>query len=247
MAQSTLPAWVALILGGGGIVGFSTLLFKLFEKVTDAKNAHIEGLQASIIALEKQYDRQVKFIEEQHQKEIDNLCRELEGQRRELANMDNLRKVLENAFDSLSRQEITPETKISLQKIEDLLVDIDQGREVLKSTKNAAYWLNRKKADWISRAVKASVERYPDLVKGDEIQKFESDIVNYVRWVYDSLRYGFLCRIEDYVRSPAIDSTFPYRAAFQELLEINDFGQLSESEVRDLQAYLYELSRQILT
>lgn len=88
------------------------------------------------------------------------------------------------------------------------------------------------------------MDRYPDLIKNGDIDRFKLDILKYLDWIHDSLNHGFTCKIEDYVRNPAINSPFPYRAAFQELAEINDFGQLSDSEVRDLQDYITELSRQ---
>ncbi|WP_017296631.1 hypothetical protein [Nodosilinea nodulosa] len=244
MSQSNLPSWVPIVLGGGGLVGFSTILFNLFKQVTDAKDTRIENLEGTIVELEKRHSEQINLLRENAQRDMDNLHRELENKKRELSEMKDLKDTAEKFFDDLSTQEITPETRLSLRKIESLLANIDRNQEVLKSTKTAAEWVTYKKEDWSFKLVKSARDRYPDLIKNGDVERFRLDILKYLDWIYDSLNYGFTCKIEDYVRSPAIASPFPYRAAFQELAEINDFGQLSDPEVRDLQDYITELSRQ---
>lgn len=248
MAQlSSLPSWVPLILGGGGLIGASTIIFNLFKQVTDAKDANIEALKLRLNNRDEFYQREMEFLKRNHQKEIDQLHRELEDKRKELAEVKDFEKMIEELIDGLKSQEITPGTKSSLKKIEERLADINRSRKILNSTRTAAEWLKHKMSDWVDQAVEEAANRYPDNMKNGKVKLFKADISNYLRWVYDSLHYGFFCRIEDYVRTPAIDSPFPYRAAFQELSEINDFGQLSEAEVQDLQDYIEELSRRALT
>jgi acetolactate synthase small subunit len=243
MTQPTLPTWVPIVLGGGGIVGASTILFNLFKQVTDAKDAHIKRLEGSISSLEKQHEREIEFIKVNHNREIDNLHRELESKKQELAELGSFMEIIESTVDDLSRQEMTPEIRSSLKKIEGFLIDIDRNREILKSTRTAAEWLSYKRETWVNQAVKSAARRYPDILTTEKIELFKADILKYLDWVYDSLSHGFTCRMEDYVRNPKISPSFPYKAAFQELAEISDFGQLSDSEVKDLQDYISELPR----
>ena len=229
------------------MAGVSTIIFNLFKQVTDAKDERIKYLEGNIISLEKGHSERVRLLEEMHNREIDNLHRELESRKRELSEMGSFREIVESFFEDLSSQEITPETRTNLKKIETLLADIDRNQDILKSTRTAAQWLNYKKEAWALKLAHSASAKYPDLVKSGQFEAFRVDILKYMDWIYDSLTHGFTCRIEDYVRTPSIRSPFPYRAAFQELAEINDFGQLSESEVRDLQDYVAELSRRALT
>ena len=243
MAQPALPIWFQVVMGGGGLVGASALLFNLFKQVTDAKDTHIRRLEKDIARLEKEHEKHIDFLKESHGREVGGLHRELENKKQELDRVGDFRQLLEEAVDDLAREGITRETSATLRKIEGYLTTIEQSRGLLQSSQTAASWVAHKKQGWCSRAVKSALERYPNLFDDKDVAAFEEDITNYLEWLNDSLSYGFYCRIEEYVEHPAVKSPFPYRAALQELVDMKDFGPLSNTEVQYLQDYIEELFR----
>lgn len=245
MSQTNLSTWVSIILGGGGLIGVSTLLFNLFKQVTDAKDADIRRLENRIASLEKDHVRSIDSLERQHKREINSLQRELENKKQELEKIGDFRRLIEEAVDDLERKGITAETNASLRKIESYLTSIQSNQEPLNSMKTAARWVEYRKEEWLRQAVEVAIEKYPDLIPKSQIASFEEDVANYLQWLYDSLFYGFFCRLEEYVSTPTIKSPFPYRAALQKLKEIKDFGELAPSEAQDLQDYINELARSV--
>jgi hypothetical protein len=249
MTQANLPNWVPILIGGGGVATILTVLLNLYKESKILKDDYINSLKSRIDELRLQHTEEIGKIEKDHQKEVDRLHRELESKKQELAEMGDLRNLHEKFADILSTQEKTPETRKLLNRLENLLADFEQDKEIRRSTKTAAEWLNEKRKTWENKAIESAIRTCPNYFTAENpknTELFKSDIQKYMDWVYDSLRLSFTCRMENYVEKQSIDSIFPYRAAFQELSKISDFGPLLESEVKDLQDYISELSRRAL-
>jgi hypothetical protein len=161
----------------------------------------------------------------------------------ELERIRDFRQFLDEAVNDLAREGITVETSASLRKIKEYLTTIEQSFEDLKSFKSAASWVKYKEEEWLFKITKAASEAYPGLVTQSKVAAFEKELRNYLQWLYDSLHFGFTCRIEDYVSNRTIEESFPYRAALKKLIELRDFGELSNIESQCLQTYIEELFR----
>ena len=253
MTQSSLPTWVPILIGGGGVAAILTVLLNLYKESKTLKDDYTNSLKDRINDLRLQQndlrlrqEEKIEDIERKHRREIDSLYRDLDSKKQELAELGDLRDLHKNIIEVFSSQEKTPEARKLLSRLENLLANFEQSREIRKSTRTASEWLNYKRESWTDKAVAGAARRYPDILTTENSELFESDMQKYMDWLYDSLRLSFTCRMEDYVKTRSIDSPFPYRAAFQELAEINDFGQLLDSEVKDLQDYIGELSRRAL-
>ena len=242
-SAAAIPTWVQITLGSGGIIGASALLFTLFKQVTDGKDATIQSLNARIESITRQNDREVSFIRSSHSTEVANLQRELDSKKEELAEMYNFRQLLEEAMADLTSGEVSSDTRSSIRKIESYLVSMKNDRKLLDSTKNVAKWVEYKAALWLDQSVESAVSKHPDILSSENRALFEEDIRMCLKWLQDSLHYGFCCRIEDYMKTPAIASLFPYRSAFQWIQRTQDVAELSATEVTYLRDYVDELAR----
>lgn len=243
IAQAALPTWFQMALGGGGLIGASALILGLVKLLTDAKDTDIRRLESTIARLESQHVADISSIKNGYSKEIDSLQRELESKKEELERIRDFRQFLDEAVNDLAREGITVETSASLRKIKEYLTTIEQSFEDLKSFKSAASWVKYKEEEWLLKITKSASEAYPGLVTQSKIAAFEKELRNYLQWLYDSLYFGFTCRIEDYVSNRTIEESFPYRAALKKLIELRDFGELSIIESQCLQTYIEELFR----
>ncbi len=244
--STAMPAWAQITLtlvGSGGLLGLSALLFNLFKQVTDAKDTRIETLTQQIALLRQDHSDYVSTIQNSHQETVGNLQRELDQKNEELRKIGDFRQLIEESVDDLISKGITPETSASLRKIEAQLASMQSNQELLSGMRTAARWVQHRKEEWLELCVQTAISQCADFLPQSATASFKQDLSNYLLWLQDSLQHGFVCEIADYVRQPSIKSPFPYRAAFQALKEMNDFGQLEPVEVQDLQSYIYELAR----
>lgn len=242
-SSSAFPIWAQITVGSGGVVGLSALLFNLFKQVTDAKDAHIRGLQNEIELLQSRHENQLKSLQNQHDGKISSLQRDLETRKEEIEKIGEFRELFTGALEDLASRGITAENNASLRRIESHLASMQENREVISSMRTTSRWVEYRRKEWVEKAMQAARKQYPDLLSSQKSHFFKQDIESYLSWLQESLFYGFFCRIEDYVKTTAVDSPFPYRAALQALRENKDYGQLSTSEVQDLQDYMDELIR----
>jgi len=224
MAQASLPTWV-IALGSGGLVGLSTLILNLFKQLSDEK------------------DKTTKRLKETYETQILDLKQELEITKQELKGIKNFKKTLEVTVDNLKREGVTPETNEILRRIEGYLIEIEANDKLINKTRNAADWVDERKKEWVNQVTKAAIKQYPRKIPRRKIPTFKQDMGNYLNWLHDSLYSGFFRKMDSYVKTPAIESQFPYRFAFQELREMKDFGPLDPSEAEYLQKYIEELAR----
>lgn len=241
--SSAIPTWVQITLGSGGIIGASALLFTLFKQVTDGKDATIQSLERQIQFDKEQNEREMALLKNSTSGELAGLQRELDSKQQELSEMYNFRQLLEEAVADLNNGEVSRETKLSLRKIEAQLASMQDDRKLLDSTKSVSKWVRYRSNDWLEQAVELAADKHPDLLSEGKKALFKEDMQRYLAWLQDSLHYGFCCRIEEYVETPAIASPFPYRTAFQWLRRTQDVTELSATEVIYLKDYMDELAR----
>ncbi len=240
MSQSSIPVWVTVILGGGGLIGVSTLLFNLFKQVTDAKDETIRGLKEQINNVEGIHQREVRLLEVDYQSKLNRLQQDNEQLKAELTLVKNFRTLLEETIETLETQGTTEEASSSVRQLKNLVRQLQTDEEGLTPFRNASQWVRQSRDRWLQEISDAAISSYQELLQ-DKEDLFRKDISNYLTWLSESLYDSILFKFREYVEHPSVSSSFPYRYAFKYLRQKRDFGDLTALESEYLQDYLDEL------
>jgi hypothetical protein len=241
MSQSSPPGWLTLLLSGGVVA----LFFGLLKLVTDAKEDRIKALERQIEDRDKSYRAQLEILQSQHQIDIKHLQRDREHLQQQLDATADLHQLLAKTIDTIRAQGLTGEASFNLQTIEAYLNRSQQGQDTYNLCQNVALWVQRQRDSWLQEISDVAVSRYPNEITSDKIDEFRNDIIEYLTWLYDSLRDGLYIEFSDYAKTRAIDSPFPYRTAFSALQQKDDVGDLTAQEARILREYINELVRRL--
>lgn len=243
MFQNSIPIWVTIILGSGGLIGVSTLIFNVFRQVTDAKDETIRGLKEQIHSLETSHQREIRSIETDYQGRLQRLQQDIDRLKSELSLVKNFRTLLEENLEEIKIKGVTDETNTNVRKIKNLIIKLQDNEEGLTPCRNASHWVRQNQTKWLKEISDAAISKYKNEISDDKEERFRYDISRYLDWLYESLYHGIVFKFREYVASPCICSSFPYRHAFNCLRQQCEFGDLTSSEIEYLQEYLDELMK----
>lgn len=204
----TQPHWTAIILGGGGVAG------GVISFITLVTNRLIEGKEETIKSLTRENKKlQEKFVEER-------------TRRKDLfdAFEDHLQSIDTNRFSSADM--------LRIKEVFDLLQEIGDLTEGFEDCEKAAEWLKGRKRAWAVKSSKQAARKYKHLLPWYKLKKFQNDMEQYLDWVCDCLsKYGgrtVNVPITEFMEMPTLTSPYPYIAAINYLIELDNWGELSQ-------------------
>jgi len=117
----------------------------------------------------------------------------------------------------------------------------------LDDCKKAAQWVKHRKENWVGESLDFAVQRHQSLIPNNGKPELRRDIDGYLRWLYDCLQVGHTQNrpISSYVGTPAINTSFPYSEALEQLRRKEDYGSLSETQAGFLDDFLRKLIEKV--
>ncbi|NJL23225.1 MAG: hypothetical protein HC895_24225 [Leptolyngbyaceae cyanobacterium SM1_3_5] len=243
MANTDIPQWIPILLGGG-FVGVATFFVK---QITDKKDASINSLKEQIGS----QDKQITNLEKLHQKEVQNIRGSFESRisslerensrlAEQLQELTNFQNLLENNLEELKRQGITSETNPNVREILRNLKLLKDYSATEKDHRASAKWIRIRKELWLEEMINHVVEKYPEAL-AEKRDQFAHDLSECLEWFYDSTFYNIPHKFSDYLPDFSVDSIHLYRASFKYLRQKDDVGDLSPTEAEFFYHYLDSL------
>lgn len=217
MAKST-SEWMTIavfFIGGGGLIG-------LLKYIDELKNKEVALIDSQL----KRTEQALKRAEE---REHDNF------------------EILTEALRGLDEGSLSSQDAARIQKVLSLVHEKKSLVEELNDYKNAASWLTVRKTEWVKTAIKTTVRSFNREIPRNKSKKFKEDIFCYLDWVYQCLYlYGYpAISLQEFVPAPIASSHFPYTETIQLIVDMKDWGTLTNNQIDALEGMFEELMERL--
>ena len=219
MAQGS-PSWLAIAIGGGGLVGLATLVVNL---IGAAIRGRIEGLREQNEALRIHnhgLERQLDEMAKDSEKKFDAIY---------------------ETIDKIERGEFSFKYSEHIKEVLDLVQQAKQSTkrlsDKLSDCRAAGKWVDQKSESWSKQSVSFLSKEHPKAIARRQKGNFEKEVASHLLWISASLSRGRPRDLSIYesFKNTSVGNADLYIEALNYIKKKRDWGSLTPYQINRLE------------